>query len=41
MKTLLDDHKFWACVTLLGMIMAMITGHKMVIGHKADSAEEN
>ena len=39
MKNLLEDHKFWACVALLGMIMSVITGHMMVSGHKKDSEE--
>lgn len=27
---MLKKHQFWAWVALIGMIMAMITGHKML-----------
>lgn len=40
MKNILKQHQFWACLALVGMVMAIITGHQMVSGHAGDETEE-
>lgn len=43
MKDLLNKHQFWACLAMLSMLMAIVTGHQMVSdGHKkADKSGED
>lgn len=36
MKNVLKQHQFWACVALIGMVMAVITGHKLIGGGKSE-----
>lgn len=39
MKKILKQHQFWACVALVGMVMAIITGHKLIGGGKDKEQE--
>lgn len=41
MKNLLEKHEFWACLALLGMVMAIITGHQMVGGDTEEKEEKD
>lgn len=40
MKNILKQHQFWACVALVGMVMAIITGHQMIGGNGENETEE-
>ena len=30
MKNILNKHQFWACLAMLSMFMAIVTGHQLV-----------
>lgn len=30
---MLKKHQFWACLSIIAMVMAFVTGHMMVSGH--------
>lgn len=34
MKDILEQHRFWAMVAMIGMVMTLITGHQLAGGGK-------
>ena len=41
MKDLLNKHQFWACLAMLSMFMAIVTGHQLVSGgHKKEEKSD-
>jgi len=41
MKNILNKHQFWACLAMLSMFMAIVTGHQLVGGgHKKEEKSD-